>query len=235
MDASPTLNVPAAVLNNSAVAYLQAGRPAEAMELLQIGLSHLRDQFVEKRGRQLEQAPSRDQDDDDDAMVEEYNLPYKPTYVSAVSSIPVFWQQDVSSLTLYDRALLVDTALEGDEILSSVILYNMGLLHHNRGLESGVSNFLHRGYRLYQISLDILTRQNSASDPLLLMALFNNMAHVASNLFQVNEMRAALGHIRTILSGMGHRPQLDEDDYAIFYANTFMFGQREEFMVAPAA
>ncbi len=54
-------NVPASSLNNSAIMYLQAGKSHEAMELLQIALSKLRDQFMD-----CEESDWESQCDDDE-------------------------------------------------------------------------------------------------------------------------------------------------------------------------
>ena len=74
------------------------------------------------------------------------------------SSLPVAMQQDVALLTLYDRALHVDTfsPCQDKGILSAVILFNMALLHHFKGLEDGKTDFLQKANRLYHFALSIL-------------------------------------------------------------------------------
>ena len=239
-------NVPSAELNNSAIAYLQSGRAEEAMVLLQIALSKLRDQFVERRDpeseRTGEDTPIEEDDDDQSMKSDDESDPCpKPTSsISVFSSVPVWIQQDTSCLTFYDRALLVDinTPFEDNELLSAVILFNMALLHHSRGLEFGKSDFLERASHLYQIALDILQKQKSANgNYLIIMALLNNMAHIDSHLFRMEDMTDSLEHMCKILSAddiVNDDLLIDEDDYVIFFMNA-MIGKEKEFTIAPAA
>ena len=240
------INVPSAVLNNSAIAYLQTGRADEAMMLLQIALANLRDQFVERRDRDGE-GPCEDkpieEDDVDQSMDSEDKLEPCSKQASSISvfgSVPFWIQQDASFLTLYDRALLVDTDIpcEDDELLSAVILFNMALLHHSAGLQCGKSDFLERASRLYQIALNILQKQHDPNaNYLLLMALFNNIAHIDSHLFRMEDMKDSLEQMRNILTADDIDDEdlpIEEDDYVIFFMNA-MFGKEKEFTVAPAA
>jgi tetratricopeptide (TPR) repeat protein len=241
-------NIPASSLNNSAIMYLQAGKSHEAMELLQIALSKLRDQFMES-----EESDWDSQCDDDEPIQESIErnddqwmkcnqesteVPSKAFNV--FSSIPVWMPQDTSFLIFYDRALLVDTnsPCHDSELLSAVILFNMALLHHSRGVSYCKTDSLELASRLYRIALDILQKEvDLGSNYLLLMAIFNNLAHIDSHLFRMEEMKKSLEEIRTILMSDvidADDISLDEDDYAIFFMNS-MFGNEKELAVAPAA
>jgi tetratricopeptide (TPR) repeat protein len=245
---SVTQNIPASSLNNSAIMYLQAGRSIEAMELLQIALSKLRDQFMDCHDSDWEdncdeeEAIKHDVDEgEDDCMKcdQDFSEPCtKP--ISLFSSVPVRMPQDTSFLKFYDRALLVDTdcPCHDHELLSAVILFNMALLHHSRGIACCKADCFERASRLYQIALDILQKQlDYSTNYLLLMAIFNNLAHIDSHLFRMDEMKSSLEEIRTILTSDvidDDALSLDEDDYAIFFMNA-MFGNEKEITVAPAA
>jgi hypothetical protein len=237
-----TRNFSAAEINNSAVTCIQAGRTQEAMEILQIALSDLRDQFVATQdpvGKDSPQEPvahdDHDQHMDINVEQEEFSKPSDSIYV--FSGQPVALQEDVSLLTLYDRALLVDTIYpcQDKEILSAVILFNMALLHHFRGLEEGKTEFLHSANRFYHFALSILQKPKTLKpNYLLLMALFNNMAHVDSHLFRMKEMKVSLKRMRTILTAYDDDVPLEDADYAIFFINA-VFGEEKEFTVAAAA
>jgi tetratricopeptide (TPR) repeat protein len=245
-----TQNMPAGSLNNSAVMYLQAGRLHEAMELFQIALSKLRDQFVEHQesdweGNQSDCEKPIDQGDDEDQYMEcEQDISEifsKPSMsISVFSSVPVWMPQDTSFLTFYDRALLVDinTPCHDRELLSAVILFNMALLHHSRGITCGKTDCLERASRLYQIALDVLQKQiEHSTNYLLLMAIFNNMAHIDSHLFRMEEMKGSLKAMFNILTSDDIDDDefaLEEDDYTIFFMNA-IFGNEKELTVAPAA
>jgi tetratricopeptide (TPR) repeat protein len=239
-----TRNEPASSLNNNAIMYLQAGKPYEAMELLQTALSQLRDQFMEC------EEPDWDTDSDDpiheschensclDCVQDATEAPTKA--ISVYSSIPVLIPQDTSFIVFYDRALLVDTSgpCLDNELLSAVILFNMALLHHSRGVSFCKTDSLELASRLYHIALDILRKEvHIGSNYLLLMAIFNNLAHIDSHLFRIDEMKGSLEEIRTIL--ISDVIDVDdfslcEEDYAIFFMNA-MLGNEKELAVAPAA
>lgn len=238
-------NISASALNNSAIMYLQAGRSQEAMELLQIALSKLRDQFLESPDSELddscdESEPTQDTDEDDLMMKCEQDVVEPCTKsINLVSSISFVMQHDTSFLKFYDRALLVDTSdsCHDHELLSAVILFNMALLHHSRGVACCKTDCLVRASRLYQIALDILQRQfDYSTNYLLLMAIFNNLAHIDSHLFRIEEMKSSLEEIRSILMSevIDEEFSLSEDDYSIFFMNA-MFGNEKELTVAPAA
>lgn len=241
-------NIPASSLNNSAIMYLQAGKSHEAMELLQIALSKLRDQFMESEESDWDEhcesdEPTQESNDgtDDQRMKCDQESAEGPSKaLNVFSSIPVWMPQDTSFLIFYDRALLVDTntPCHDSELLSAVILFNMALLHHSRGVSYCKTDSLELASRLYRIALDILQKEvDLGANYLLLMAIYNNMAHIDSHLFRVEEMKKSLEEIRTILMSDvidSDDASLDEDDYAIFFMNS-MFGSEKELAVAPAA
>jgi tetratricopeptide (TPR) repeat protein len=238
-------NISASSLNNSAIMYLQAGRSQEAMELLQIALSKLRDELLESPDSELEdsceEADQTHGTKEEDVYMkceQEFAEPCTKS-INLFSSIPFLMQHDTSFLKLYDRALLVDTSCSclDHELLSAVILFNMALLHHSRGIACCKTDCLIRASHLYQIALDILQRRLDCSmNYLLLMAIFNNLAHIDSHLFRIEEMRSSLEEIRTILMSevIDEEFSLNEDDYSIFFMNA-MFGNEKELSVAPAA
>jgi hypothetical protein len=226
--ASPTL------LNNCAVAYLQAGRLDGAMKLLSIGLTKLRDQFLSVRKTisfvdeviedllQVRRGTSRKEDD-------------SPTTI--VSGVQVFVHVDTGLLDLYNRALLIVQSQwdEQPDVLCAVILFNMGLVHHGWGLThpSLTNKFLSSAHQLYQSGLDILQRYSiDAIDPLLRLALLNNKAHIEAGLLQADEMHDDLKAMETILVDR-EVALLDAEDNAIFHVN--LICNSDTFAPAPAA
>jgi tetratricopeptide (TPR) repeat protein len=245
-----TRNVLPVEINNSAVAFAQSGRSQEAMELFQLALSNLRDQF----SRSASSAPPQFEGNVDNNSTHaldhhrkvEYDEPASSSCVVALNlfaSVPkIQIPQGPSFLALYDRALLVDPSSDcnneaSDAAVSAVILFNMALLHHFRGLAGGQTEFLDRASRLYRIALDILQKHNDDSNILLVLALYNNLAHIDSHLFRAEDMKHSLGQMRDILSTDDRDDEcmpFDEDDYLIFSMNA-MLGNEREFTLAPAA
>jgi hypothetical protein len=238
------------LLNNRAVARLQAGREDEAMELLEKGLSLLRDQFLnspqEPRRSTLEtmttnsstaemQNASLDtqrttiestccSDQGDSKIPSDLSLAMSncmvdgelgrscciqhsrqvPTTTITFSSVPLPFRHSHSHVLgvvdMYERALVIHhpEMADGDvgghrthlllhpqplfsptssvssstyEILSAVILYNMGLMHHRRGMIMSTSSsagagagtdsirmirYLDDAFELYRIGLYVL-------------------------------------------------------------------------------
>jgi tetratricopeptide (TPR) repeat protein len=246
-----TRNVSLVEINNSAVAFAQSGRSQEAMELFQLALSNLRDQF----SRGASSAPNFEDTVDNNSThaMDCYHHhrfeSQEPASASCAAlnlfaSVPkIQIPQDQSFLALYDRALLVDPSSgcnneASDAAVSAVILFNMALLHHFRGLTGGQTDFLDRASRLYRIALDILQKHNDNTNILLVLALYNNLAHIDSHLFRVEDMKHSLGQMQDILSTDDSANEcilpFDEDDYLIFSMNA-MLGNEREFTLAPAA
>jgi hypothetical protein len=177
------------------------------MGLLENGLSDLRDQFLSKGDRSAQ-------------FSDIINKP-TPTFLSGIPIRPHC--HDKGLLALYDRALIFDECVSKDQspqVLSAVIIYNMGLMHHIQGINLGLSKFFSRAYKFYQISLDVLEKDGlyEKIDPLICLALFNNMAHAAAHLFRTDDMRQSFDAMRNILITDGD--YLDDQDYDIFYINS---------------
>jgi hypothetical protein len=148
---------------------------------------------------------------------------------------------DASFLTLYDRAFLVDTKASADDLdpclLLAVVLYNMALLHHTRGLDQGQASYLTSARQLYQLALGIVQQPLAEHPPSLLwLALCNNVAYIDSYLLRVSDMKHHLQQMSRVLrcDDLPDLDETDDDDYMIFYLNA-MFGEEDNLVVAPAA
>jgi hypothetical protein len=246
-------NTPSVELNNVAIAFVHSGRIQEAMELFQIGLSILRDQFHGNTPDTPRPDESMVENDDSAPVVasgeaNDTNDSADDTEtscgtISVSGSDPVEIQLDSTFLAVYDRALVVDldTIQPDDTRLSAVILFNMALLHHSRGLKHSNGDSLDRASRLYWFAIGILQMYHAPSaNDLLLLALYNNVAHIDSYLFRIEQMKESLEQMRDLLrppsgsgSGIGG-PPIEEDDYNLFAVNA-MYGRETSFRVAPAA
>jgi hypothetical protein len=241
-------SIPSLELNNVAVAFVQSGRTQEAMELFQIALSILRDQFHQNPDSDSQQS-DRDPQSNETTQADSSSIAdvsasstdsERQGALNLTGSDPVVIHLESTFLAAYDRALVVnnESAQQLDDLkLSAVILFNMALLHHSRGLRSTNGDSLDRASRLYCFALGILQMHHTPSNnDLLWLALYNNLAHIDSYLFRIDSMKASLEQIRTLL-----RPHFDEDcdpieedDYNLFSVNA-MYGRETSFRVAPAA
>lgn len=162
---------------------------------------------------------------------------------SSIRPVPVLddilLQQSIAkeecALCIYDQALLVSLEEQDGEVITSVILYNMALVNHNRGIHRGRTSFLSKALRLYKMSLDILLKSDcrSHSIDILLLALFNNAAQIYSQLFDLEEMRQCLDCMREVLAS-DPQESSESDQLGVFFLNT-IFYPGEEFTLAPAA
>jgi hypothetical protein len=69
------------------------------------------------------------------------------------------------------------------------------------------------------------------------MAIWNNVAHVHSQLFSLHNMQRSLSQLRVLLAAVhddGSYGEVDEADYVIFFMNA-MFTSTTDVVVAPAA
>jgi tetratricopeptide (TPR) repeat protein len=243
MNAAAT-SLPSLELNNVAVAFVQSGRTQEAMELFQIALSILRDQFHENPDSDSQQG--RDPQSNETTQADSAGVVSSSATDAArqgalivTGGDPVAIHLESTFLAAYDRALVInnESAQLDDLKLSAVILFNMALLHHSRGLRSTNGDSLDRASRLYYFALGILQMHHTpTTNDLLWLALYNNLAHIDSYLLRIDSMKASLEQIRTLL-----RPHFDEDcnpieedDYNLFSVNA-MYGRETSFRVAPAA
>lgn len=68
-------------------------------------------------------------------------------------------------------------------------------------------------------------QKNRKPNHLLLIALFNNMAHISSYFFRVEEMKDSLRQMRSILSEENDNEDdesFEEGEYVIFFMNAML-------------
>jgi hypothetical protein len=150
---------------------------------------------------------------------------------------------------IYDRALNVSNSNQNDEVISATILYNMGLLHHLKGLDQGKCEYVNKALRLYQTALIILARCDNflsasicQSINLLRLALLNNSAQIHLHLFQREGLDESLYYIRFILDNasitvLSSRDENQEDEYNCysFFLINAMICSGDLLNIAPAA
>lgn len=138
-----------------------------------------------------------------------------------------------ATLSIYDRALFVAPDETDTEVLSSVVLFNLGLINNIRGIRRGRSKSFRKALRFYKMSCDVLVqgRKEHSAVGLLLLAIFNNTAHVYAYLLDVEKTRQCLECLRDILSNAF---EASDDEYLIFYMNSLMTPGRA-ISLAPAA
>lgn len=245
---SPSMNFQEEIaMNNNAVALLQEGNTKEAIVVFKYALRRMREHFATASLIESEHQACNPvlgdiaaldlsfssidtgciEDDDDDKCSSE-----KPLF----RAIPVlgFLQPSHETCTaIYDHALQISHEENDRDILTSVILFNLGLIYHSKGIYDCRSRCLSRALSFYQKAFQVLGSEKEAQLGLLLLAIFNNTAHIFSYLFQLDEMHQCLQCMRDILADL---EDIDSDtNLEFFYLNAIVYGARDLFSLAPAA
>lgn len=230
--------VPSAEMNNMAVAFILSGQSQEAMELFQESLVMLRDQLASGRAPRSECVQMDKLESTSDTIHSGYNNNDDLLSLAGSNEIGDI-SLDSSFLAMYRRAMLVDINARSDDDtrLSGVVLYNMALLFHLRGLESNTADFLVRSLRLYELAIGIIENcPNHVPLDLVRLALFNNLAHLNFSLCRISDMKKYLKELHKMLSQECEKGNdcIDEDDFLLFSMNA-MYGKEMEFAGAPSA
>jgi len=227
-------------------------------------------------------ASTPSEDEEDHHMVDlSEELDHKE-FVPPISSVPVLADLlerqhecfDKAFLYLFDRALTITPTSPADDdyydeahntVTSAIIMYNMGLVHHTRGMSRGKTKYLTKALQLYQMSLHMIQRvtggvHDTSNDAaaetaitipevtVLILANLNNLAQIHSHLCLNDKMNAFIESMRVVLAecstsgvdggGGGNASGSAEfDDYSWFFTNILFFYNEKAsvFAAAPAA
>jgi hypothetical protein len=119
---------------------------------------------------------------------------------------------------------------------SATLLYNMGMVWQHLGAQKNNTAALKRALHAYEMAYTELCQQcNDTFSCLVMLALANNMAHIHSHFFNMQEARQCRDLIPQILvCGSFGSSSVAPDDYAFFLSEAMLFEGRDlEF--APAA
>jgi hypothetical protein len=168
----------------------------------------------------VEMEVKNEEEDDDDEEEEVYEAVIPLVFSvpasldSPSSSTKTTTTAPLSSFSSFNRAFVVSPLLQDAEIMSGVILYNMGLINHLHGLRRGLSSFVDQALRLYQTGLVIMqtcynenigkddddkNESHFLSTSLVLLALLNNSAQIYSHLIQREGLSYSLDCMRHVL------------------------------------
>jgi hypothetical protein len=193
---------------------------------------------------QYEESPSCDSNDEDCEQITDLDgsifTPFLHS-VAILSDAALHQSKDLdqSILSLYDRAFFIGNDENADQdSVSSVLVYNLALVNHLCGIEKNDQTYLTKALKLYHMSLTIGLQVDSAplDADVLIMALYNNIAHIHFHQFRIAETRSAMGEMRSLILESEHTsPLLNEDDYSLFYLNAIFSQGILNLNSAPAA
>jgi hypothetical protein len=151
----------------------------------------------------------------------------------------------------YNRAFRFKETQEGrqlsDESLdafSVVLLYNIGLSHHARGLYNNCSHTLQVALNIYEMAMKIVNKSSMNGDSrqqILCLALLNNIGYLQAHFANIDKVRCCLAFIQGVLRTTPTATRDNDDAYSseiqFFHENVFCFlHSSSDFLVsAPAA
>jgi len=122
--------------------------------------------------------------------------------------------------------------------LLAVLLYNMGLSLHLQSLRSGRSAELKGALDLYEMSLSVVETswlQFDVDDLMLLMAaLFNNLEHIHSNLYNIRQGETCIEWLRVLAGHPPFQKLMQREEYSPFFMNLLVVLKQQSLM-SPAA
>jgi hypothetical protein len=149
--------------------------------------------------------------------------------VSAVSASSLYG----FTVLLFDSFQYSSSAECSMDQTSAVLLYNMALIHHWKAVHFGISKALLKALKVYCMALEVINETEVAGVEVLLLAIWNNMGHIHTQLFQLIEARVCFSKLRLILEDRDIRRRLPESDFQFFLLSAI--SRVWEIHLAPAA
>jgi hypothetical protein len=238
-------------LNNRAVTSLLQGRHKEAMALLRTAITDCNDSVADRNFSSETGLPnpsvampdvpspssttlvSSNEKDDDEHSSSHIEVDQKQDKTS-IFSVPLWTadteesfprRQDETSIFMYAEALVLVYTDHYKRLLIGVLLYNMALVHHARGIERNASNLLTAALKFYSMAVNVTQCRNDgiiASDYWLLLAIYNNMAQLYLSRANSDKLCQCLGNIQTLLAANRVEQVVDVDAYAFFLTNAML-------------
>jgi tetratricopeptide (TPR) repeat protein len=237
------INSRAVLINSRAVLLLQQNRHKDAIGWLRRGLSNLasiEQQQVTYDAQQqnvlTHHASPKCVDamdaEDEERSAYSVEIPEVRDTIISVSPDNVF--------VVFNRAFHlsddgVKTAADSAKA-SATLLYNMGLAWHHLGAQENNTDALKKALFAYERAYSALFRQcNDSFSCLVMLALCNNMAHIHSHFFNLEEAKRCRDLIPHILAcSSAGNSSMAADDYAFFLSEAMLL-EGQDLKFAPAA
>ncbi|GAX26686.1 hypothetical protein FisN_2Hh371 [Fistulifera solaris] len=142
-------------------------------------------------------------------------------------------------ISMFDKVFaLADTSTKQDEnLLAALLLYNIAVAYSLQRKECSAAS---RVFNLYRLSLQILRDSDlmwQSNTSLLLMALYNNIAHMAFCVHETAYAVYALEELTLLLMDESVKANLtsNAENFEFFYRNTLVLASRVGIATSPAA
>jgi hypothetical protein len=142
------------------------------------------------------------------------------------------------AFTLSKSAELVASVSNNYDRFLAMLLYNMGLSLHIQALRSGKSEELRGALDLYEMSFGVVEANwqlfHIDDLMLILMALFNNLGHINSFFYNVDQIQICIDWLRVLAGHPAFLKLLQRDQYAPFSLNILVVMKQTQ-RCSPAA
>jgi len=122
--------------------------------------------------------------------------------------------------------------------LLAMLLYNMGLSLHLQSVQNGKTAELKGALDLYEMAFSVVETEWSRFDVddlmLLLMALFNNLGHIHSNLYNLKQRETCIDWLTALAGHPTFHKLMQRDGYAPFFMNLLVVLKQQQ-LISPAA
>lgn len=153
--------------------------------------------------------------------------------INSVRTIPTATEDDGSLyLNIYDHAFSINQGEERDDLICTVIFYNLALVQHKRNMNHGWN--LYKVLSIYQRAETVAQNLSYEDDEmilLLLLAINNNKMQIHATLFDRASLQGSLMQMNMLV---GERPCEDDMRFEFFILNSICFGE-EQWRCAPVA
>jgi hypothetical protein len=223
------INSRAVVINNTAVQLLQQNKPKDAIGWLRRGLSNLA--LIEKVNYDAQQQNIHAQHASlkciDTMDVESEKKPAYSVEIPEVRDTVISVSPD-NVFVVFNRAFHlsddgVKTSSDSAQV-SATLLYNMGLAWQHLGAQENNTEALKKALSAYERAYSALSQQcNDSFSCLVMLALCNNMAHIHSHFFNLEEAKHCRDLIPHILAcSSAGNSSIAADDYAFFLSEAML-------------
>ncbi len=231
-------------VNSRAVLLMQQNRPKDAICWLRKGLSNLasieeqatcnpqRQQHLHTHHASLKWLDAMDVEVEERSAYS-VEIPQVRNTIMSVSLDNVF--------VVFNRAFLLPdkgrlTTCADSTKVSATLLYNMGLAWQHFGTQENSTAALKKALLAYESEYSVLSRQcNDSFSCLVMLALCNNMAHLHSHFFNLEQAKHCRDLIPHILAcSSAGNASMAAEDYAFFLSEAMLL-EGQDLQFAPAA
>jgi hypothetical protein len=142
--------------------------------------------------------------------------------------------QDDDACSIFDRAFLIESSdlvsvhsIEGQNYVTTVLLFNMGLAYQLLGMMQGFhskqSTNFKKAMKIYQMTASMLGNSGDQENGLVCLAVSNNMSHIYTHFYETQDAQRCLDCLRENLIAILHsNAEIHMDEVLSFRMNVLL-------------